>query len=508
MRGCRDLSPTLTLWPDRVMIRLGVRFGLLVTLALVCLSGTGAAQTCSVAELLWDVHNCGTCGNDCTSGAVHSIWACDNGSCGFQGCEAGWYDPDSDGECEYACSFNSAQEICNGLDDDCDGFTDEDLLPPSPTEVCGVALGATAAECTTGVALSCEAGSWECTFPGGVCSGGCSSGDEICDDLDNDCDGLVNENVVSFGLFCASDDGIPPPGHGECRTTGTYVCDGPGSTVCSASKEDCSNLPGGCTELCDGLDNDCDGLIDEIYTNKGSNAAYFVQPAVVQIGGVRWIFAYEASRPDATMTSSGTRNGYHCLGLNCPAGIPPAPFGVPLDQTPACSVPDRKPWFGVTSVEVEQTCESLGGFICDLPDMESACKATAGCDWGYAPRGGACTNPFTITKYCNLGLSYDFDLSVSGIQDGLLETASAELLYCEADWLGLLGNTLDGVFDITGNLREITKNGSNVYPLVGGSFLSLVESGASCDFDFYVVDGAYLAPDAGFRCCFDVDPTL
>jgi len=42
---------------------------------------------------------------------------------------------------------------------------------------------------------------------------------------------------------------------------------------------------------------------------------------------------------------------------------------------------------------------------------------------------------------------------------------------------------------------------------MGGSYLTEVETGATCDFDFLVGDGSYSSPDTGFRCCFDVDPS-
>jgi hypothetical protein len=459
------------------------------------------AQVCSPQELRWDVANCGTCGNDCSDGAPHALWTCNDGSCRFEGCESGWWDPDGDQVCDYACAFTSPTESCNGLDDDCDGLIDEDPSPPSPSAVCGVDPAATAAECTAGVTLACVGGAWDCTFPADVCAGGCSADDEICDDLDNDCDGLLNENVPTFGAACASDDGLPFPGHGPCRTTGTFVCDGPSAAVCSAAKAPCDTLPGGCTELCDGVDNDCDGLVDETYLGKGSDPAHFVRPSVVKIAADRWMFAYEASRPDATSTSAGTGNGLHCL-FGCPPGIPSAPFGVPLQETLACSSPGRVPWYGATPVEAEQTCAALGGSVCTVAEWETACEVGANaCVWGYAPVGSACQAPAVVgTKECNLGPFGELDV--------LLPTASSSLSFCWADWLGILSNPVGEIRDVTGNLREITEVEPGVYSMMGGSFLIRSEQGAACTFDSVVVDESASPFDGGFRCCFDTDPTL
>ena len=449
-------------------------------------------------NLQTDVHNCGSCGNDCYAGAVNGIWTCLSGACTFMGCQQGYYDLNNDKQCEYQCSFVSAQEACNGTDDNCNGQIDENTSAPSVYQVCGVSPGALAAECTNQVQVACSQGAWKCTFPAGVCAGGCSADDEICDTLDNDCDGFVNETTPKYGQPCASDDGLAPPGHGACRTTGTVGCNG-----CTAVKADCANLPGGCTELCDGVDNDCDGAVDETFNSKGTNSANFVKPTVTKIAASLWVYTYEASRSSATSIVSGSGNGYWTS----------APAGQTIDKTPACAVPGRIPWFNVTPQEVEQTCTAMGGAICTTAQFQTACTPNAACLYGYNPRGGAgsaCATGFTATKFCNLGPSYDFTPGVAGDQDGLLPTASSLLQNCWADWSNLNGNvaTNNKLYDLTGNLREITKSGANQYPVMGGAFDSDSESGAACNFTFYTVDQNFKLFDTGFRCCFTSDPTL
>ncbi len=459
-------------------------------------------------DLNSDVENCGSCGNDCTSGATHSIWTCSGGICQFQSCEPGWHDNTTVGVCDYSCTPIGV-EICNGVDDDCDGDVDNGVTPPPLANICGISPTATTPECTTGVSVTCTGGTWQCVFPAGVCSPNCAGATEVCDSLDNDCDGMLNENVSNFGRACASDE-ADPGSQGACRTTGTYVCSGLSATVCDAVAASCSSLAGGCTEHCDGIDNDCDGTVDEDYTDKGSNASYFVQPEVVKIGASTWIFANEASRPNASDVNPGSGNGYFCTGT-CPGSLATAPSGVPLEGTLACSARDRIPWFNVTPVEAEQICYSLGGHVCSLADWQTACRAGANCDWGYNPNNAACQSSFTSTKYCNLG-PFDYDQSTAGDQDGLLPTdtycgTQPCLQNCWADWGGLQGNPLGtGIFDITGNLREITNDGGT-YVLMGGSFVSGAEEGASCDNDFYAVDDTLQAFDTGFRCCFSSNPT-
>ncbi|MBN2725198.1 MAG: hypothetical protein JXR95_14125 [Deltaproteobacteria bacterium] len=438
-------------------------------------------------------YNCGSCGHNCYAGTEHSIWTCESGTCVYQGCEAGYYDLDPvDNSCEYPCLYNGT-ETCNGIDDDCNGIVDDGLTAPSPVDVCGVSPAATAPECTTNVSVQCTGGTWQCTFPANVCNPTCSTATDICDTLDNNCNGNVNETFPNYGKECKSDDGLPYPGHGACQTSGTFVCDGTSAVVCSATKGSCEP---NCEELCDGIDNDCDGLVDE-YKNTNSGDSYYVKPQVALVNGV-YIMSYEASRNNASDVSAGIGNGYTCAsGCSTPHN---APAGVPLDSTVACSVPDRLPWFNVSPVEVEQTCELIGGRICTTDEWIDTCEAGSGCDWGYA---SSCTSPSNSSRYCNLG-NYDFDDGLEYDQDGLLTTASPDLLQCRAE----LG-TYDA-YDITGNLREITYAGivesEYTYSLMGGSFMTQDEDGAMCTFDFYVVDEEFQLWDTGFRCCFDTDP--
>lgn len=458
-------------------------------------------------NLMTDAAHCGSCTTNCYANAVHSNWSCNAGTCQFQGCQPGYYDLDGNNTCEYACVYIQATETCNGVDDNCNGLTDEGVVAPSPVQVCNVSPTATSAQCTTpAVTVACQNGGWRCTFPPNVCNnaGGCASTPEVCDTLDNNCNGLLNENTPNYNKPCNSDDGLAPPGHGACRTQGLYQCSGPNAVTCSALPANCATLPGGCTELCDGVDNDCDGAVDETFNSKGSNATNFVKPVVTRVAPSLWMYAYEASRPSASGTEPGSGNGFHTS----------APAGQTIDRTRACSAPGKIPWFNVSSREVEQTCTAMGGAVCSVADWQTACQATVPCTFGFGPRnsgaGTTCTTPATTTKRCNLALTFDFNTSQAGDQDGLLPTASTALGSCWADWSGLHGNVAanNRIFDITGNLREVTRKGSNQYTLMGGAFNSQSEDGSTCGFTFYTVNQDFKLFDTGFRCCFSADPTL
>ena len=91
----------------------------------------------------------------------------------------------------------------------------------------------------------CEYGTQTCTAEGvwGECIGAIYPTNEICDGLDNDCDGLIDENL-----------GQTTCGVGACEVTIDNCVNGEPQTC----------IPGTPTEeICDGIDNDCDGLIDE-----------------------------------------------------------------------------------------------------------------------------------------------------------------------------------------------------------------------------------------------------
>ena len=179
-----------------------------------------------------------------------------------EACEPGDGAVDNDDDCDDADDQISpdADELCDGVDNDCDGVTDEETQdtvyldadgdghgdPDSATEACGVPDGYAAVgdDCDDSEALA---------LPGGI---------EVCDEIDNDCDGFVDEDdATDAHTFYADVDG---DGFGDPDSS-TRSCEVATGYVDQA--RDCDDLDPDirpdAPEICDTLDNDCDELIDD-----------------------------------------------------------------------------------------------------------------------------------------------------------------------------------------------------------------------------------------------------
>ena len=159
-----------------------------------------------------------------------------------------------------AAIYGSAAEICDGLDNDCNGVVDDVASPPVWY---GDGDGDGYGDSTVTVA--------DCNQPSGyVADGGdCNDNDsaispaatEMCDTIDNDCDGTVDigaADVTDYYLDSDSDGyGDPSAGTESCSQPPGYVTD---RTDCDDL--DTNSYPGG-AEVCDGADNDCNGTADD-----------------------------------------------------------------------------------------------------------------------------------------------------------------------------------------------------------------------------------------------------
>ena len=178
-------------------------------------------------------NNCnGSTDENLTQPTSCGVGAC--GSNGFETCTAGVWGNNT-------CTPGTpVAETCDNIDNDCDGSIDENLTQPT---ACGVGA------CGSNGIETCTAGVWgnnTCT-PGAPVT-------ETCNNIDDDCDGSVDENLT------------------QQTTCGVGACAGnTGEETCTAGVwggDTCDPLAGATAETCDNADNDCDGSIDENLTQQ------------------------------------------------------------------------------------------------------------------------------------------------------------------------------------------------------------------------------------------------
>lgn len=185
----------------------------------------------------------GTGGGGCVEGDQKSCYTGPDGTLGKGACASGTTTCDNSGAWG-TCDGEvlPATETCDGQDNSCDDVIDEGCPCTDGVEC---SLGGTPGQgiCVSGTKV-CDNGELV------ECAGAIGPETEICNGVDDDCDG-TKDDVEGLGNACNT--GKP----GVCAA---------GELHCNIGEQvvDCAQLEASSEEKCDGLDNNCNGTTDDI----------------------------------------------------------------------------------------------------------------------------------------------------------------------------------------------------------------------------------------------------
>jgi len=175
-------------------------------------------------------------------GNVHESLNPDNppslpGQCayGYKTCTVGGWT-----ECEGA--IGPSEEICDGVDNDCISGIDDTF--PEEHQLCGFQENV-----DYGVGV-CTPGVMKCDNGGLYCDGHTGPSEEACDGLDNNCNGSVDEGIANTTAVVCYDGPVGTMAVGECRAGVRYCTDGGFDGPCDGQilpiEERCDDLDNDC----------------------------------------------------------------------------------------------------------------------------------------------------------------------------------------------------------------------------------------------------------------------
>jgi len=298
-----------------------------------------------------------------------------NASVSTQACSApaGYVADNTDCNDTNSAVHPGASETCNGVDDDCDGSTDEGVTTTyyqdADTDTYGNASVSTQA-CSGPAGYVAD--NTDCNDTNSAVHPGAA---ETCNGVDDDCDGSTDEGVTTTYYQDADTDtyGNASVSTQACSAPAGYVAD---NTDCNDSN---SGVHPGATETCNGVDDDCDGSTDEALTR----ACYSGPAGTAGVGVCHAGTETCAAGEWGTCADQVLPGAERCNGLDDDCDDS-ADNGFNVGQ--ACTA-------GVG------TCQGNGVVVCDIDGNGSHCNASAQPDGTACDDGSACTQ----TDSCQSG---------------------------------------------------------------------------------------------------------
>jgi MYXO-CTERM domain-containing protein len=292
-------------------------------------------------------------------------------------------------------------EVCNNIDDNCDGQVDNGTLP-GVGEKCGNGLGA----CQTGTFI-CANGKLTCTAVNTPMT-------EVCNGVDDDCDGAIdNGTFPTVGNDCVC-PGLDPNkiGVGVCKG-GHIVCKGNLGLVCDG-------CIGPSAEICDGKDNDCDGVIDTNATCPSGFGCTGGQCTLVCRGG-------EFPCPSGYKCVTDFCVPQRCAQVTCPTGKRcDETTGQCVDLCAGVTCP-------TTAVCMQGRCLDCNTLGCDPGQLciNNACQKDT-CQGVTCPNGKYCSNG-ACADLCVPGKCADGTRCVAGqcVADKCAAVPCGDGQYCD-----------------------------------------------------------------------------
>jgi hypothetical protein len=167
----------------------------------------------------------------------------------------------------------NAETSCDSLDNDCDGFTDEDVAVTAPNGTVYTGVGKS---CGVGV---CAGGTTACSAAKALtCTTFALAGTEVCNGVDDDCDGTTDASDSTLSRpACEKQSGVCA---GSTKPVALCVSGAWGTCVAATYTAYSTSYQATTETTCDGLDNDCDGAKDENWTTTGANGAVYTGSGV------------------------------------------------------------------------------------------------------------------------------------------------------------------------------------------------------------------------------------